>query len=113
MSAQLGTFNSVWAFDVDDLTTWSAAALSALEVLQIKDGFIAGAIIRSPDEPQRHLVTCEWQDVGSYRRALSSTESKMIVWPFLAGMIDQPSAYETLLQVTPVEIRTYDTSVSE
>ena len=113
MSPQLGTFNSVWAFDVSDIKNWSANALAALVVLQVRDGFISGSIIRSPDEPQRHLVTCEWQDVGSYRRALSSTESKMQVWPFLADMIDQPSAYETLFQVTPEEIRTYDTSVGE
>lgn len=113
MTQQLGTFNSVWAFDVADLKTWSDNAIVALEVLQIRDGFIAGAIIRSPDEPQRHLVTCEWRDVGSYRRALSSTESKMLVWPFLADLIDQPSAFETLFKVSPTQILVFDTSVSD
>ena len=98
---------------MSNVEDWSSNAITALAVLQVRDGFISGAIIRSPDEPQRHLVTCEWQDVGSYRRALSSTESKMLVWPFLADMIDQPSAYETLFQVSPTEIVAYDTSVSE
>jgi hypothetical protein len=39
------------------------------------------------------LVT-RWENVGSYRRALSTNDVKMNVIPTLAQAIDEPGAYE-------------------
>ncbi|HSS66940.1 MAG TPA: antibiotic biosynthesis monooxygenase, partial [Nocardioidaceae bacterium] len=48
------------------------------------------------DEPSLWLLTTEWRDVGSYRRALSSYEVKAQVVPLLSRAIDEPSAFEVL-----------------
>ena len=108
-----GTFRTVWAFTVSDLEPWLVEAASAIEILTQRPGFVDASVIRSADEPEQLLVLSEWIDVGSYRRALSSTESKMGVWPFLANMHDQSSAFETLISADAAGIAHFDTSVSE
>jgi quinol monooxygenase YgiN len=108
-----GTFRSVWTFTVIDLEAWLADATSAIDILMQRAGFVDASVIRSADEPELCLVLSQWIDVGSYRRALSSTEAKMGVWPFLANMHDQSSAFETLIAADSGGITQYDTSVSE
>lgn len=108
-----GTFRTVWSFTVSDVESWLVDATSAVEILTQRPGFVDASVIRSADEPDQLLVLSQWIDVGSYRRALSSTESKMGVWPFLANMHDQSSAFETLIAADGSGITQYDTSVSE
>jgi hypothetical protein len=38
----------------------------------------------------------EWENVGSYRRALSPYEVKLTAVPLLSLAIDEPTAYEDL-----------------
>ena len=45
------------------------------------------------DEPELWTLVTHWINVGSYRRALSSTAVKMEVVPLLATAIDEPGAY--------------------
>ena len=92
-----GQFYSLWEFDVADDAQWLETLPQVFEVLQQRDGFVEGHVMRSPDEPTRYAVHCTWTDVGSYRRALGSTDAKMVVWPFLAPMIDRPTAFEQLM----------------
>ena len=42
------------------------------------------------------MLVTRWQDVGSYRRALSSYDVKVGAVPLLSRAIDEPSAYEPL-----------------
>ena len=107
----IGPFSSFWVFDERDLAPWLTKAQVAIETLQTQKGFIEAQIGRSPDEPQRLVVTTKWVDVGSYRRALSSTAAKMNVWPFLATMQDQPSAFEVLMSANDSEVNTYESSL--
>ena len=46
------------------------------------------------------VLTTEWVNVGSYRRALSPFEVKMTAVPLLSRCIDEPTAYEA----TPAEL---------
>lgn len=108
-----GKFYSVWEFDVRDQEKWLAAVPEVLETLQQREGFIEAHVMRSPDEPQRFAVHATWSDVGSYRRALGSTPSKMVVWPFLADMIDRPTAFEALMAATVNDITEFESSLSE
>jgi quinol monooxygenase YgiN len=108
-----GTFRTVWSFTVNDVSSWLVEATSAIEILTQRAGFVDASVIRSADEPDLLLVLSQWIDVGSYRRALSSTESKMGVWPFLAHMHDQSSAFETLIEADVKRISQFDTSISE
>jgi hypothetical protein len=102
---------SIWLFDVVDLATWRGEAQHALEVLRECDGFESGQVLRNVDEHGTVAVVTTWRDAGSFRRGLGSTRSKMEVWPFLATMRDQPSAFETLDEVSIDEATEFETSV--
>jgi hypothetical protein len=40
------------------------------------------------------VLTTTWQNVGSYRRALSAYDVKVTAVPLLSRAVDEPSAYE-------------------
>jgi hypothetical protein len=64
------------------------------DVLSEATGFIGGTVGQNLDEPTLWVLTTEWENVGSYRRALSSTRAKLEAIPVLARAIDEPGAYE-------------------
>jgi quinol monooxygenase YgiN len=71
------------------------AELEAVKaVLAEAPGFIAGTVGQNLDQPTLWVLTTDWQNVGSYRRALSSTRAKLEAIPVLARAIDEPGAYE-------------------
>jgi len=72
---------------------------SCVEHFSSLPGFVSGTVGRALDDPSLWLLTTTWQDVGSYRRALSSYDVKAQVVPLLARAIDEPSAYEALAGV--------------
>ncbi len=106
-------FRSQWSFDVADYAAWRSQLEDVQTVLQQSAGFIDLQLLHSPDEADRYLVQSTWKDVGSYRRAISATAAKLIVWPFVANMLDLPSTFETLLEVTADTVVEYQSSVSE
>ncbi len=65
----------------------------ALSTFSQRDGFVSGDYGQNLDEPELWTLVTHWINVGSYRRALSSTEIKMTVVPLLAQAIDEPGAY--------------------
>ena len=65
----------------------------ALEVFSERDGFISGDFGQNLDENDLWSLVTHWANVGSYRRALSSTQVKLEVVPLLATAIDEPGAY--------------------
>jgi quinol monooxygenase YgiN len=71
-------------------------AETALAVLAARNGFLRGHVGRSTDDPQLWVLSTEWENVGAYRRALSSYEVKMHAVPVMYRAIDEPSAYEVL-----------------
>jgi hypothetical protein len=107
----LGTFHTIWTFDVADSAVWKQEAKAAVEVLQARSGFVASSIFHNADSPERYLVKTDWLDVGSYRRALGSMEAKVGVWPFLANMRDEPTAFEMLMDFTPDSVTEFESSV--
>ena len=109
----LGTFHSLWTFEVDDDSKWNENAREALGILQRQNGFISANIFHSADEPQRYLVQSDWKDVGSYRRAMGSMDSKLGVWPFLADMKDEITAFEKLFSMTADSTMEFESSVDD
>jgi hypothetical protein len=109
----LGTFHAVWTFDVSDSATWKLEAQQAMSVLQSRSGFVHGSIFHNADSLERYLIKTDWQDVGSYRRALSSMEAKVGVWPFLANMRDEATAFELLMEFTSESVIEYESSVND
>ncbi len=47
------------------------------------------------------MLLTEWENVGSYRRALGNYEVKLHATPLLASAVDVPGGFETLLDVAP------------
>jgi hypothetical protein len=66
----------------------------ALGALAARPGFVDGIVGRNVDDPDLWLLTTRWENVGSYRRALSAYDVKLTAVPLLSQAIDEPSAYE-------------------
>ena len=64
------------------------------DVLAEAAGFLGGEVGQNHDEPTLWVLTTRWENVGSYRRALSSTRAKLEAIPVLARAIDEAGAYE-------------------
>ena len=69
-------------------------ARAAVAVLAARPGLVSADLGRNLDDPALWTITTRWQNVGSYRRALSGFEAKMVVVPLLSQALDEPSAYD-------------------
>ncbi len=67
-----------------------------LDQLGTKTGYVGGSVGRALDDPTLWVLSTRWENVGSYRRALSSYDIKMSVVPLLSYAVDEPSAYELM-----------------
>ncbi|WP_350277461.1 antibiotic biosynthesis monooxygenase [Kribbella sp. HUAS MG21] len=67
---------------------------AAVEVLGKQKGFVAARTGRNVDDPELLALTLEFENVGSYRRALSPYDVKLTAVPLLSQAIDEPTAYE-------------------
>lgn len=81
----------------DDLPERAASELGlCLDRLTERPGFVGGAVGRALDDPTLWVLETRWENVGSYRRALSAYEIRLSVVPLLSYAVDEPSAYEIL-----------------
>jgi quinol monooxygenase YgiN len=71
-------------------------ARAALAVFAGCVGWRSGHVGRAVDDPTLWILTSEWADVGSYRRALSTPDVKLEVMPLLGEALDEPTAFELL-----------------
>ena len=69
---------------------------AAHEVLAARPGYVEGTVGRNLDDPELWVLTTRWENVGAYRRALSSYEVKLNAVPLLSRALDEPSAYEVV-----------------
>ena len=74
---------------------------AALAALAARPGYLRGTVGRSTDDPAAWVLLTEWDNVGSYRRALSAYEVKLHATPLLAAALDLPAGFEALLDVAP------------
>jgi quinol monooxygenase YgiN len=68
---------------------------AALEPLQQQRGHLSGRIGHNVDDPELWVLVTVWDNVGAYRRALSSYDVKVGAVPTLSRALDEPSAYES------------------
>ncbi len=71
----------------------------ALEALAARPGFVSGEVARSTDDPDLLAMLTRWREVGAYRRALSDHTVKATAVPLMYLCVDEPGAYEVLLDV--------------
>ena len=76
-------------------------AEAALTILASRPGYVRGQLARSTDDERDWVLVTEWENVGSYRRALGGMDAKMVAMPLLAEAIDVPSSFETLATGVP------------
>ncbi len=74
--------------------------LQALAILAAKPGWVGGEVGRNVDDPGLWVLTSTWENIGSYRRALSAYDVKVNAVPVLYRAIDEPSAYEVVEEGT-------------
>ena len=79
-----------------DQAVFETRLVAAVEVLSRQRGFVAARAGRNADDPELLALTMEWQNIGSYRRALSPYDVKLAAVPLLSEAIDEPTAYEAL-----------------
>lgn len=84
-----------------DSADFADRARSALAALADRPGYLRGSLGRSSDDPRQWVLVSEWENVGSYRRALGNFEVKVQATPLLAEAIDLPSSFEPLLAIAP------------
>jgi len=89
---------------LDDDETFRAELTAAHDVLAERPGYVEGRIGRNLDDPTLWVLTTRWDNVGAYRRALSSYDVKLQAVPLLSRAIDEPSAYEIVEPGTVLNI---------
>lgn len=81
-----------------------ALADPALRALAARAGFVSGEVAASVDDPDLLAMLTRWRDVGSYRRALSHHEVKATAVLLMYRCVDEPGAYEVVLDVRDGEV---------
>ena len=66
---------------------------SIAEFWRSRPGCLDVEVVANLDAPDLWALVSRWRDVGSYRRALSGNEAKLLLTPILIRAIDEPSAY--------------------
>jgi hypothetical protein len=77
-----------------DAAHFEAQLHAALDAFSHCAGFKSGEFGQNLDELTLWSLVTHWENVGSYRRALSNNNVKMNAIPILAQAIDEPGAYE-------------------
>ena len=77
-----------------DAAHFETQLATALEAFSACAGYVSGEFGQNLDELTLWSLVTHWENVGSYRRALSNLDVKMNAIPLLARAIDEPGAYE-------------------
>lgn len=85
----------------DDSADFVARAQAALATFAVRPGYLRGTLGRSIDDPVGWVLLTEWENVGSYRRALGAYDVKVQAAPLLASAGAVPAAFEPLVDVAP------------
>jgi hypothetical protein len=70
-----------------------AQGKEALDALSARPGFVRGWCARAADDDGLVLLATEWANVGSWRRAMSPIDVRMVVLPFMTTAVDEPTAF--------------------
>ncbi len=78
-----------------------AEAADALSALAACAGYRQGRLARSFEEPDQWCLLLDWESVGTYRRALSNPQVKMLGTRLLAKASPEVSAFDPVLTAGP------------
>ena len=80
----------------EETTGFRADVEEARAALSEQRGYRHGTIGRNVDDPTLWTLVTAWDNVGAYRRALSSYDVKLRAVALLGRAIEEPSAYEVV-----------------
>ena len=80
-----------------DAAQFEVQLSAALQAISACTGYVSGELGQNLDDPTLWSLVTHWENVGSYRRALSNNNVKMNAIPILAQAIDEPGAYGSVL----------------
>ena len=95
-----------------DQATFRERAREALDALCAQPGCRRGHVGRSMDDPARWLLQTEWDTAGAYRRGLSSYDVKLRAVPVMYHAIDEPTAYEALVEGGPDGLHDHESDLA-
>ena len=87
-----------------DGETFRGELTAVRDLLAERPGYVDGRIGRNLDDPTVWVLTTRWENVGAYRRALSSYDVKLHAVPVLSRALDEPSAYELVEPGTDLNV---------
>lgn len=96
---------------VSDQAEFLETATEMLSLLSSRPGYVAGRVAQAIDEPGLMMISMEWSDVGSYRRAYSDFAVRMAAVPLLSSALDEPSAFQVAVDVTDGTAQRRDTDM--
>jgi quinol monooxygenase YgiN len=79
-----------------DEATFASGVRAALEALASKPGHLSSRLGRALDDPAVWVLVSEWENVGSYRRAMSSYDVKMASGVLMDSVVPEPTAFEVV-----------------
>lgn len=79
-------------------------AEAAHEALAQRPGYLHGSVGRNLDDATLWSIVTWWENVGSYRRALSAYDVKLKAVSLLSRAIDEPSAFELVRPGTDLNV---------
>jgi quinol monooxygenase YgiN len=78
----------------DVAQAFAANAARLQTALATRPGHLRSRLARALDDPTRWVLVSEWEDVGPWRRALSSYDVRIEVMPLMALAETEPSVYQ-------------------
>lgn len=85
---------AVSRFRVTDAASFVGRAEAAASFFAGRPGCRSADLVQNLDEPELWAIVTHWENVGSYRRAFSGYEAKLVLVSLLSEAIDEPSAYD-------------------
>ncbi len=79
-----------------DGESFRAEVEEARAALAEQRGYLQGNVGRNVDDPTLWALVTTWENVGAYRRALSSYDVKLRAVAVLGRAIEEPSAFEVV-----------------
>jgi len=79
-----------------DGESFRAEVEEARAALAEQRGYLQGSVGRNVDDPTLWALVTTWENVGAYRRALSSYDVKLRAVAVLGRAIEEPRAFEVV-----------------
>jgi hypothetical protein len=82
-----------------DSDSFQVEVRTAIDALAVRPGHVSTRLARALDDPAVWVLVSEWENVGSYRRAIGSYDVKLASAALMGAAMNEPSAYEVVESV--------------